>query len=102
MVRTLVDIGTGLAALSQLGIQGSAAGTSLKNFYKELASGADKLQGHPSSSEDGVPAKDLKDANGDFLDMVTVVGKLSGWPGQAGSRIKPEAGTGATSRTSGV
>jgi TP901 family phage tail tape measure protein len=72
---SLVDIGTALGALSQLGIQGSAAGTSLKNFYKELASESDKLKGVLKDMK-LVPA-DLKDANGNFLDLVTVVGKLS-------------------------
>lgn len=71
---TLVDIGTGLGALSQLGIQGSAAGTSLKNFYKELSTESDKLK-RVLGSMNMVPA-DLKDSEGKFLDLVTVIKKL--------------------------
>lgn len=72
---TLVDIGTSLAALSNLGIQGSAAGTSLKNFYKELASSSEKVKNTLHDMK-LVPA-DFKDAEGNYLGILQVVGKLS-------------------------
>jgi TP901 family phage tail tape measure protein/lambda family phage tail tape measure protein len=72
---TLVDIGTSLAALSNLGIQGSAAGTSLKNFYKELASGADRVKGTLKDMQ--LVPSDFKDAEGRFLGVLQVVEKLA-------------------------
>lgn len=73
---TLVDIGTSLAALSNLGIQGSAAGTSLKNFYKELASSSDKVK-QTLESMKLTPAS-FKDDEGNYLGLLQVVEKLAG------------------------
>lgn len=73
---TLVDIGTSLAALSNLGIQGSAAGTSLKNFYKELASNSDKVKNTLKDMK--LVPEDFKDAEGRYLGVLQVVEKLAG------------------------
>lgn len=72
---SLESIGTSLAALSNLGIQGSAAGTSLKNFYKELSVDTEKLR--KTLKDMKMVPSDLQDANGKFLDIVTVIGKLN-------------------------
>lgn len=72
---TLVDIGTSLAALSNLGIQGSAAGTSLKNFYKELASSSDKVKSTLKDMK--MVPEDFKDAEGNYLGILAVVKKLA-------------------------
>ncbi len=72
---SLVDIGTQLAALSNLGIRGSAAGTALKNAYKELSSDAKKVQ--DSFKAIGLSAVSLKDAQGNFLGVIEVVKQLS-------------------------
>ena len=71
---SLVDVGTSLAALSNLGIQGSAAGTSLKNAYKELASNSDKVKNALATLK--LTPESFKDDKGNFLDLVTVIGKL--------------------------
>lgn len=71
---SLEDVATSLGVLSNLGIQGSAAGTALKNMYKELASEADKVQN--TFKKMGVGALALKDAAGNFRPMLTVVGEL--------------------------
>lgn len=73
---SLQDLATELGALSQLGIQGSAAGTSVKNFYKELSSMSDKTKN--TLKDMGLKPSDFKDARGGFLDLITVVGKLNG------------------------
>lgn len=71
---TLVDIGTSLAGLSNLGIQGSAAGTSLKNMYKELAADSDKLK--KALKDIGLKPSDLKDTQGNFLGLIQMFAKL--------------------------
>lgn len=72
---TLVDMGTSLAALSNLGIQRGAAGTSLKNMYKELASEADKVKNALKLLD--LTPDSFKDAQGNFLNLVDVIKKLS-------------------------
>jgi hypothetical protein len=67
---TLVDVGTSLAALSQLGISHSAAGTSLKNMYAELGSSAEKVKN--AFKDMRLAPDDLKDQKGDFKDIVTM------------------------------
>lgn len=71
---TLVDIGTSLAALSNLGIQGSAAGTSLKNFYKELASSSEKVKNTLKDMK--LVPEDFKDAEGNYKSLLEVVATL--------------------------
>ena len=72
---SLEDIGTSLAALSNLGIQGSAAGTALKNFYKELASNSDKVK--QTLADLKLTPNDLKDAKGNFLDLLSIMNTLN-------------------------
>lgn len=72
---SLVDVGTSLAALSNLGIQGSAAGTSLKNMYKELASESDKVKN--ALKQIKLTPDSFKDDQGNFLNLIDVVKKLS-------------------------
>ena len=68
---TLEDIGTGLGILSNLGIQGSAAGTAMKNFYKELAAGNEKVTATLKSM--GLTQQSFKDTKGFFLPFVDVI-----------------------------
>lgn len=65
---SIVDIGTAFAALSNLGIRGSAAGTSLKNMYKELAADSDKLK--QTLNLIGLKPQNLKDVEGNFKPMI--------------------------------
>lgn len=72
---TLKDLAVNLATLSNLGIQGSAAGTAVKNFYKELDSGADRVV--KTLGKVGVVVeRDLK-VDGKFKDINTIVQILS-------------------------
>lgn len=71
---TLSDIGVQFALLSNLGIRGSAAGTSAKNFYSVLFSGADKVT--KALSDIGLTAKALKDAEGAALPFQQVMQKI--------------------------
>lgn len=72
---TLNDLGASLAALSNLGIQGSAAGTSIKNFYKELDSDAKKVTGTLAALGVNIE-RDLK-VDGKFKDIGAVMEALS-------------------------
>lgn len=72
---TLVDIGAAYAMMSNLGIKGTAAGTSLKNFYSYLTNGSDKVTN--ALSQVGLKIKDLQDASGKMLPLVDVFSKLS-------------------------
>lgn len=68
---SLEDIGTSLGVLSNLGIQGSAAGTALKNFYKELAAESDKVGSTLNKMQLSQAA--FKDADGNFKPLLEVV-----------------------------
>jgi TP901 family phage tail tape measure protein len=81
---SLEDIATSLGILSNLGIQGSAAGTALKNMYKELASEADKVQN--TFKKMGLNSMSLKDSAGNFKPLLTVVEQLDG----ALSKLSPQ------------
>lgn len=72
---SLKDIGVGLAAVANLGIQGTAAGTTLKNFYADLVKGTEKST--KALKTMGLTMRDLKDDNGAMLDIVTLVTKLN-------------------------
>ncbi len=73
---SLEDIATNLGVLSNLGIQGSAAGTAMKNFYKELAAGNSKVNDTFKAMK--ISASDLKDSTtGNFLPLLEVVEKLA-------------------------
>ena len=64
---SLEDVGVGLAALSNLGIQGSAAGTALRNMYVDLSGRTPKVT--KAMQELGL---ELKDQNGRFVDLITM------------------------------
>lgn len=80
---TLQDIGLGLAAVANLGIQGTAAGTALKNFYKDLASGGEKVVA--TFRDMKMAQADIKDPAGNFLPLVDVIKKLD----EGFNRLKP-------------
>lgn len=71
---SLEDLATSLGVLSNLGIQGSAAGTALKNMYKELASESDKVQG--TFKKMGMSTNSLRDAQGNFKPLIAMVSEL--------------------------
>jgi TP901 family phage tail tape measure protein len=73
---SLEDIGTSLGVLSNLGIQGSAAGTALKNFYKELSSDSDKVKN--TLKDIGLSSASFKDSAGNFKPLLEVVSILDG------------------------
>jgi TP901 family phage tail tape measure protein len=71
---SLTDIGVGLAAISNLGIQGTAAGTSLKNFYKDLTDGSDKTT--EALKKMGLSVASFKGSDGFVLPLLDVIKKL--------------------------
>ena len=64
---TLEDVGVGLAALAAVGIQGTAAGTALRNMYVDLSGRTPKVS--KALKEMGL---ELRDTNGRFKDIVTM------------------------------
>jgi len=68
---SLEDVGVGLAALSNLGIQGSAAGTALRNMYVDLAGRTPKVA--KTLKELGL---EVRDSTGKFKDLVTLTYEL--------------------------
>lgn len=71
---SLTDIGVGLAALANLGIQGTAAGTSLKNMFKDLNSQSEKSVATLKAM--GLTLNDLKGADKNFLPTLQIFEKL--------------------------
>ena len=71
---SLEDIATSLGVLSNLGIQGTAAGTALKNMYKELASESEKVQ--KTFAKMGMSSDSLRDAAGNFKPLIAMVSEL--------------------------
>ena len=69
---TLEDVGVGLAALSNLGIQGSAAGTALRNMYADLSGRTDKTSKILKAYN-----LDLRDQYGNFKDILTITKSVS-------------------------
>jgi len=69
---SLEDVGTGLAALAQLGIKGTAAGTSLRNMYADLSGRSEKVA--KLLKQQGIEMRDA--ATGGFRDLVVVTGEL--------------------------
>ena len=69
---SLVDVGVGLAALANLGIQGSAAGTALRNMYVDLSG---------RTRESSAALKkfniDLRDSRGNMKDLITITSDLN-------------------------
>lgn len=68
---SLEDVGLGLAALSNLGIQGTAAGTALRNMYVDLS-------GRTPAVAKAMKALglELTDTSGNFKDIVTMTKDL--------------------------
>lgn len=71
---SLQDIALGLAAVANLGIQGTSAGTALKNFYKDLSASTQKVTN--TLRDMGMTIKDFRDAQGFMLPLVDVVKNL--------------------------
>lgn len=69
---SLKDVGLGLALLSNVGVQGTAAGTSLRNTYKELLSPTKKAA--EAMKELGISAKD---SYGNVKPLTTLIKELS-------------------------
>lgn len=71
---SLADIATSLGILSNLGIKGSAAGTALKNFYKELSAEGEKVV--KTLNIIGVTPIKLKNGAGEFRPLLDVIKEL--------------------------
>jgi TP901 family phage tail tape measure protein len=69
---SLEDTATGIALLSQLGIQGTAAGTALRNMYADLSGRSAQVA--RVLKQQGI---EMRDANGEFRPMIEVVAELS-------------------------
>src|SRR5205814_9157765 len=69
------DIAIGLAAVANLGIQGTSAGTALKNMYKDLSASTQKVTG--TLADMHMKITDFRDADGFMLPLVDVIGKLN-------------------------
>lgn len=82
---SLQDIGLGLATVANLGIQATAAGTTLKNFYADLAKGTEKST--KTLKAMGLSLRDLKDENGGFIDLIDLVYKLE----EGFKKLNPQA-----------
>lgn len=72
---SLKDIALGLSAIANLGIGGTAAGTALKNFYKDLSASTDKVTNTLKAMK--LSIADFRDAQGFMLPLVDVVKKLN-------------------------
>ena len=68
---SLEDTATGIAALSQLGIEGSAAGTALRNAYADLSGRS--IQVAKVLKQQGI---EMRTATGEFRPMIEVVAEL--------------------------
>lgn len=72
---SLQDIALGLAAVANLGIQGTSAGTALKNFYKDLSASTEKVTGTLRAM--GLTIASFRDENtGKFRPLLDVVKTL--------------------------
>ncbi len=69
---SLEDVGVGLAALSNLGVTGTAAGTSLRNMYVDLT-------GRSKQAASAMKLLNLEviDQSGKMPDLVTIIDKMS-------------------------
>jgi TP901 family phage tail tape measure protein len=72
---SLNDIAVGLAAIANLGIQGTSAGTALKNFYKDLSASTQKVTN--TMKDMHLSISDFRDSKGFMLPLVDVVTKLN-------------------------
>jgi len=71
---SLQDIAVGLAAVANLGIQGTAAGTALKNLYKDLSASTQKVTNTLKDMKMSISS--FRDAQGFMLPLVEVIQKL--------------------------
>jgi TP901 family phage tail tape measure protein len=71
---SLQDIAVGLAAVANLGIQGTAAGTALKNLYKDLSASTQKVT--QTLKDMHMSISSFRDAQGFMLPLVEVIQKL--------------------------
>lgn len=71
---SLQDIALGLAAVANLGIGFSAAGTALKNFYKDLSASTQKVTSTMQAM--GLTIADFRDSQGYMMPLLDVVEKL--------------------------
>lgn len=69
---SLEDTATGIAALSQLGIQGTSAGTALRNMYADLSGRSEKVAKVLKSQ--GI---EMRTTTGEFRPMLEVVADLN-------------------------
>lgn len=68
----LEDVGIGIAALANLGIQGSAAGTALRNMYVDLSERTPKVAKAMKQL-----TLEMRDSNGRFVDIVTMAKRFN-------------------------
>lgn len=68
----LEDVGIGIAALANLGIQGSAAGTALRNMYVDLSERTPKVAKAMKQLN-----LEMRDSNGRFVDIVTMAKRFN-------------------------
>ena len=88
---TLVDVGVATAALSNLMIRGTQAGTALKNFYSVLDNGSNKTA--EGLKRLGLTIADLKTPEGQFKSLTEVFIKLRGaQAGLNGETVKATTG----------
>lgn len=88
---TLVDLGVATAALSNLMIRGTQAGTALKNFYSVLDNGSNKTA--EGLKRLGLTIADLKTPDGQFKSLTEVFIKLRGaQAGMNGETVKATTG----------
>lgn len=71
---SLTDMGVAIASIANLGIKGTAAGTAFKNFYTDLTKESKKATETLKAMR--LSFSDLKDSEGSFLPLVTLVKKL--------------------------
>jgi TP901 family phage tail tape measure protein len=83
---TLQDIAVGLAAVANLGIQGTAAGTALKNLYKDLSASTDKVT--KTLKDMKLSITSFRDADGFMLPLVEVIQKLDAGMGTLDSKAR--------------
>lgn len=86
---SLQDIALGLSAVANLGIQGTAAGTALKNFYKDMSASTDKVT--KTLKDMGMSIKDFRGSDGYFLPLVDVVKKLDDGLGKLSANARTMA-----------
>jgi TP901 family phage tail tape measure protein len=82
----LQDMGLGLAALANLGVKATAAGTALKNFYKDISSGTDKTT--KALAMMGLTLNDLKGADGKFIPLYDMILKMDAGMGKLQPKVR--------------